>query len=393
MNTTTDPLRLRLQRITFPLAIKRTVLPLALIILACIPSMQNVVLQSLADAFLQVSVFVAATLYFYYFFVGRYQWLELAHVRQNFPHFEAPLAAFLGALPGCGGAIIVVTQFTKGQASFGSVVAVLVATMGDAAFLLLATKPIEGVMIMVSGLMVGAVCGYVVNAIHPENYLQPDNSKAIPVHTCHAIQDSKRFKVARTFWRTLLTPSLVLALLIAFQFNFDVISPAIEQYVVWFGAVSAFIVICLWSIASPGQDYQAFACEDDKPDPYSRLNKVIQDTHFVTTWVVVAFIFYELCVNLLGLDLRQWFTNYAILAPLIGMAIGLLPGCGPQILVTTLYIQGIVPFSALIANAMSNDGDALFPAIALAPKAALVATLYSSVPALIVGYGIYFIAS
>ena len=34
----------------------------------------------------------------------------------------------------------------------------------------------------------------------------------------------------------------------------------------------------------------------------------------------------------------------------------------------------------------SNDGDALFPAIALAPKAAILATFYSAFPAIIVAY-------
>ena len=35
---------------------------------------------------------------------------------------------------------------------------------------------------------------------------------------------------------------------------------------------------------------------------------------------------------------------------------------------------------------------ALFPAIALEPKAAFYATAYSAVPALIVGYGFYYLA-
>lgn len=77
--------------------------------------------------------------------------------------------------------------------------------------------------------------------------------------------------------------------------------------------------------------------------------------------------------------------------PLMGLAIGLLPGCGPQILVTSLYLSGVAPLSAQLANAISNDGDALFPAIALAPKAALVASLYSALPALLVGYSYYFL--
>ena len=59
---------------------------------------------------------------------------------------------------------------------------------------------------------------------------------------------------------------------------------------------------------------------------------------------------------------------------------------------TTLYINGVIPFAALIGNAISNDGDALFPAIALNPRAAVVATLYSAVPALVVAYGFYLLA-
>ena len=97
---------------------------------------------------------------------------------------------------------------------------------------------------------------------------------------------------------------------------------------------------------------------------------MLQDTHFVTVWVVASFMLFEILVNVAGLDLKTWFAHYAYLAPLIAVIIGFLPGCGPQIIVTTLYIQGIIPFSALTANAISNDGDALFPAIALAPKAA-----------------------
>ena len=46
-----------------------------------------------------------------------------------------------------------------------------------------------------------------------------------------------------------------------------------------------------------------------------------------------------------------------------------------------------IPLSAELGNAISNDGDALFPAIALAPKAAIIATLYSAIPAFIVAYG------
>jgi hypothetical protein len=65
--------------------------------------------------------------------------------------WQVPIAAALGALPGCGGAIIVVTQYVSGRLSFGSVVAVLTATMGDAAFLLIAQQPLVGLAMAALG--------------------------------------------------------------------------------------------------------------------------------------------------------------------------------------------------------------------------------------------------
>ncbi|HXK57225.1 MAG TPA: putative manganese transporter, partial [Gammaproteobacteria bacterium] len=108
-------------------------------------------------------------------------------------------------------------------------------------------------------------------------------------------------------------------------------------------------------------------------------------------WVVFAFVGYELVVATFGLDLGAALTVWTPLVPAMAIVIGLIPGCGPQILVTSLYVSGAVPLSAQLGNAVANDGDALFPAIAVAPKAALLATVYSAVPAFLVAYGWYFL--
>jgi hypothetical protein len=56
-----------------------------------------------------------------------------------------------------------------------------------------------------------------------------------------------------------------------------------------------------------------------------------------------------------------------------------------------MYLAGLIPLSAQIGNTISNDGDALFPAIAISPRVAIVATLYSTIPALILAYGWFFL--
>ena len=75
--------------------------------------------------------------------------------------------------------------------------------------------------------------------------------------------------------------------------------------------------------------------------------------------------------------------------PLVATMVGLIPGCGVMVLTTTLFLQHQIPLSAIISAAISTDGDALFPAIAMAPRAAILATMYTAVPALLMGYGWY----
>ena len=119
----------------------------------------------------------------------------------------------------------------------------------------------------------------------------------------------------------------------------------------------------------------------------SLVRRTVEDTNFITVWVIGAFLVFELSVYWLDLDLHAFFNGWAIFTPLIAVLLGFLPGCGPQVLITTMYLAGLIPLSAQIGNTISNDGDALFPAIAIAPKVAIVATLYSAVPAVIVAYG------
>ena len=110
------------------------------------------------------------------------------------------------------------------------------------------------------------------------------------------------------------------------------------------------------------------------------ISRVSEETSFITAWVILAFLLFEYATNIAGLDLQSWFNTIGIAVPIIAILIGFIPGCGPQILVTTFYINGLIPFSALIGNSIANDGDALFPAIAINPKVALIATIYSSIP-------------
>jgi ABC-type nitrate/sulfonate/bicarbonate transport system permease component len=72
-------------------------------------------------------------------------------------------------------------------------------------------------------------------------------------------------------------------------------------------------------------------------------------------------------------------------AVMLAAFVGLIPGCGPQIIAITAYVQGIVSFPALVANAISQDGDALFPLLVRHKAASIWATIHTTLPAIIIG--------
>lgn len=293
------------------------------------------------------------------------------------------MASLLGALPGCGGAIVVVTQYIQGRISFGSLVAVLTATMGDAAFLLLAAEPLTGFFIFGLGAFVGIISGYIVDQIHGVNYLQGDSKIKVEFEKI-----SKNFvSKFNIFWTLIFIPGFVIGLFVAFQQDVDQLLsiPDGLSIVYSIGAAGAILCIFMWSL-NPLSDFQ---CSTDRSR--NLLSRVVDTTNFVTTWVICGFLAFEIFMYFTEYNLKTFFEIWLPFVPLMAVLFGFLPGCGPQIVVTTFYLNGFIPLSAEIGNAISNDGDALFPAIALTPKAAIIATLYSAVPAIVFAYGFMFL--
>ena len=337
----------------------------------------NVVRQSMVDAYLAVSVFVGFTLIV---FIGldSLTKFDIHSFLEKTKKFHVPIASLLGAIPGCGGAIIVVTQYIQGRISFGSLVAVLTATMGDAAFLILAMEPSTGFLIFILGICVGTVSGYVVDLIHATNFMMANSDIELEFEKLKKTFVSN-FNI---FWLILFVPGFFIGILLAFQIDVDTLFnlPPNVSIVLLLGSAGAILSIFMWSL-NPLSDFQ---CSTDKSRGF--LSRVIDTTNFVTTWVISGFLVFEIFMYFTNIDLKSFFDLWLPFVPLIAILFGFLPGCGPQIVVATFYLNGYVPLSAEIGNAISNDGDALFPAIALAPKAAILATIYSGLPAIIVAY-------
>ncbi len=320
---------------------------------------------SLFDAYIQVTVFVAATLLLFFSLEHFYK-IDIGILMKKGDTWQVPMASLLGALPGCGGAVVVITAFARGNIRLGAMVAALIATMGDAAFLLLAKEPTTYLKLMSISIFAAVISGWTVDRFHRGELYSSE------------IKHFEKIGIGKLRTRDKLfmafaAPGLFLGILQLAQVDIN----NFGTLVTILGLLGAFLSISVW-VLSP---INAVSSSDDHP-----FTRSSEETSFVTVWVIAGFLAYEYAYAFFGLDLEVLAEAAWIFLPILAILVGFIPGCGPQVLVTTLYLNGIIPFAALIGNAISNDGDALFPAIALTPRMAVIATLYSGIPALIISY-------
>lgn len=372
---------------------RRLLLPVMLCVLLAMPETSQLTVSVLSDAFWQVAVFVAVTLSAYHLFGDRVCHTTATSKDSPSSFNEVVIASFMGVLPGCGGAIIVITQYVSGRMSFGAVTAVLTSTMGDAAFLLLAANPVTGFSVLGLCLAVGVLSGAAVNKIHGRDFLRSSISNIVLSKETSADPKNipRRVKWQGTLWQWLMLPGAIIGFMMAAQVDIAAHLAISEDIFPLVGACFCLICIFLWAGTREISNFESLVAEDKKAQQNKVFQKVALDTNFVTSWVVIAFLCFELITLFGGFDLNTIFQNFGVYTPLIAVVVGMIPGCGPQILTTSLYISGAIPLSAQIGNAISNDGDALFPAIALSPKVAIIATLYSSIPALLAAYSYYWL--
>ncbi len=398
----------------------------------------DIILSTAENAFLQVGVFVGAVLLLFGFINYKRQGKFVESLERNKP-WQPVFGSLLGLSPGCGGAIFVMPLYLKKTVSFGAVVATLIATMGDSAFVLMATHPKEYLLVSVVSLAVAVITGYLVDKLNlDKNYKKRHEkikTKLAPMGKNHSeleanlvnkgIHKEKMQHIAhqegdmvdlffhhgkqvaeeirwanvfthkyayKIFWGLVIV-GIVLGIAMLFQVDVNT-NFGIPYIGMIFGITGTVFSIVYMFVNKKVVKNDCYIEEEQKI--FSLKETLIhsaEDTAFVNTWVFVAYLVYEVIVYALGGEVvvKEWMTSTGITTVFIGALIGLIPGCGPQIIFVSLYAKGMIPFAALLANAISQDGDALFPLLAIDKKSSLIATIITTIPALIVGVAVYLI--
>ena len=388
----------------------------------------EVIVVSMRDAFLAVTVFVAAM-------VLLFSWLQYVTagkfvdtIREN-KRWQPVIGALMGITPGCGGAIVMMPMYARGYVTYGTVVATLIATLGDAAFVLIGAAVVDSAFIApviavhVISFTVGLAWGYLVDGlkITPQQPLgkfgptfedeksevekevnEKDDTQAVFEDLGREDETGFGYFLLHqgySLWWAITGLGLIFAILLlvwsaqdaeyALELEYNPLS--LDGFITWVGLLGTSLSVVLYVSQKTWIRDDTEASIGDKL--YSMRETMVHsasETAFVTFWVMAAYLVFEFSMLFSGMaeeDLAKY--GDGLIAVIVASFIGLIPGCGPQIIAITAYTKDLISFPALTANAISQDGDALFPLLVRHRAASLWATIHTTIPALIVGIGLF----
>jgi len=285
-----------------PFRSKRLPVVLAFLALAIWPGELGALTRGLmVDAYTQVAAFVATTLLLFYG-VERLFKFELGAALRNAKGWQIPISALLGSTPGCGGAVVVVAAYTSGNVSFGAVVAALTATMGDAAFLLIAVRPDIAMIVLPLSLIVGVFTGLIVDKVNKTDY------RGNVAATCELAPRIGKIRLRDYAYVAVIIPGLIIGASQLMQLDLEATYGRLLPIT---GLAGTAIGLFVWS-TSP---VHAMTNAADGP-----LTRATEETSFIAIWVIGAYLAYDYVVTFTGLDLKDLFASVAPFATANGSA-------------------------------------------------------------------------
>ena len=318
---------------------------------------------------------------------------------------QVVLGAGLGIIPGCMGGFAAVSMYSHKLLSFGALIAMMIASSGDEAFVMLAMIPKEALLLMGILFVVAVVVGLIVDKItfrlpfidsHRNDIKGKRKDGCEEGYQIHHEDEEENEKEEKSSLRNMRHASaerialLLGIILFIVALTFGMLEHEHEEAVhtqlnifneYWmnliFAVISLFVV---WFIATAGEHVIK-----------EHLWEHIIRKHFLSIFLWTFGALLVIQVGLHYFDLEQLISENIPWMILLAVLVGIIPESGPHLLFVTLFATGTVPFSVLLASSISQDGHASLPLLAESKRSFLKAKIVNVLVAGLFGYLCYFI--
>ena len=354
---------------------------------------------------------------------------------------QVVMGALLGLIPGCIGGFAAVSLFSHGIIGLGALVAAMISSSGDEAFVMLAMIPRQAFILFGVLFVVGVVFGLITDKINKKRKVKISCENHFELHEGHQEKVPSLFR--RSSYSALKKPSkeLIITLVGILIFIVAVFSGILEHshdhsemaHTHTHSHVEVIAENHTHSHEEQGHDHLCTEthigeCDHSEGEHihshsggfdlfserwlnliFACLSIVVlflvaaSDTHFfqehiwghvirhhalkVFLWTAGALLVIQ--IGLQYLDISAWMRDNVYLMILLAALVGMIPESGPNMIFITLFASGLAPFSVLLTSSISQDGHTSLPLLASSKRDFIVAKLLNALIAVLVGTLVY----
>ena len=336
---------------------------------------------------------------------------------QKRPYLQIGVASLLGLIPGCIGGFTIVSLYTHRLLSFGALVAGMISTFGDSAFLLFAMTPRTVVPLYGSLFLIALFAGAVTHLLFRNRPFYSDDPHTLEVHQEHTHEHGK----AQLSWLNIKKMSFARAILI---FGLVLYLTALGTGAISHehGSMPDMHNLENQEVVADCHDH---CCEHEHPTDVAteehhehhlhgenivfgilalitlfvvafcsehflqeHLWEHVIKHHFMSVllWTFGVLVALAIVNHFFDLEMiianNRWVT-WALL--FIALALGVIPESQPQFIWIYLYAAGVLPFSILLASSVVQDGHGALPLLAYSRKSFLMMKAVNIAFGLIIG--------
>lgn len=321
---------------------------------------------------------------------------------------QTVVAAILGSIPGCIGGFAAVSLYSQRILSFGALVAMMIASTGDEAFMLIALKPDKALWLFLLLFVLAVTCGIIIDlagikirkhgneSFSAEGCIDSDLSSGGCCSASHKEKESGG-KRHPGWKRIVLLVGVIIFLgvlvsgLLSHEHHHTV---NLEESIAAADTVLLNILDEKWmnilfTVLSLGLIAVIWRADDHFVE--HRLWEHIVKKHLP---VIFAWTFGVLAVIGIGMayiDITGWISRNTAAMILLAALIGLIPESGPHMIFVSLWAAGIVPLPVLLASCISQDGHSSLPLLAEDRRSFAYAKLLNCLIAVLAGFSAMFL--
>jgi hypothetical protein len=272
------------------------------------------------------------------------------------------LAVILGGTPGCLGAFAIVAMFSHRVVSLGALVAAMIATSGDEAFIMFAIIPKKAFLLTALLMFIGFLFGWLTDIIFGKRVAGLlGECNELEIHEFETCECFPGRDIIRQWEEVSLARGVLVGGLVLFIFAVATgsIGPGAWDW--------KRITIMISSLA--GLFIVATAPEHFLQDHLWK-HTALKHIPRVFLWTFGALLVTHFITQ--NLELGAKIESHLFTITLIASVIGIIPESGPHLIFVTLYAQSVIPFSVLLANSIVQDGHGMLPLLAHSRRGFLV---------------------